>query len=598
MESKRPPPLPDSEQLVEKDHEGTAGKLEMMETALNAQSARASLVWITVMTGGYYLLSSISAIKDQHRLFLEMIKLPIVGIDIDLQNFLVGSPIAFSALHIYALYKAVLVAGTAGNYDKLVNKRPRPDWALHAYWHRLDLFFIARLFGPGRAGDRWVIVLVALAFACGLIVAPLCVLSVFFYTSLPMRVPLITGSQVLALVLSTLFTILAMWILRQQAKSAGRRILGRWLKRVAFTVILVIMSVLMLLPLVRARDGLRVAGIAVEAAAGRKIDLRSRDLRYADLTDAQLNGLNLDAANLSGAVLTGANLTGARMRGAILNDATLSRATLIETDLTDAKLRGAWLDDIVGDGLLLNAADLSGANLKRATLQGARMTFATLENVILDSAHLNMALLDYADLSVDTLDSTIFTAVSCRYCALRVRTMTRANMKVLEEADLYGSSLLIGADDRAPRCLLASDLPPPQAAGGWRATANQFSPQVFSELGLNNIENLRQRIQKRWDILKTLKHCEEAIPPFVPQGRPQLGRRVVEEACRLDAHAPYVARAALLRIRRHSVLFGPPSFDEGDVVRKLLDMNECPGANALTFKERDALIRKGLERFH
>lgn len=590
-----PSPEPEQPSSKEKEHDGTAGKLELLEAALNAQSARTSFLWGTMVTSGIYLMSSLGSITDRHRLLLNEIKLPIVGIDINLVSFLIGGPIVFCALQLYVLYKVILLISTIDCYGDRLDPRHREDWALKVYWHRLDLFFVPRLFMPGRTNDRLILGLITTVCMAGLVATPLFVLIGFYCSSLPMRVTSITLFQALTLLSSGACTVITILVLQKRAQIHRWAGLRRTLRYLTVFVAIAVPSVVLLLPWLRAGAGLRTPGftasVTASAPAGQVLDLHNRKLRHAVLTDARLENANLDGADLSGADLTGANLSGANLRGAILDEATLSKANLTGANLTEATLIKARMDQVVAIGASLNAADLTGADLKKAVLRGARMLFATLNGVDLSPASLHMALLDYAELSVNTLEDTDLTAVSCRFCTLRVRTMARVDVKALEGTDVYGLSLLMGADDEGPWCSLASDESTRIGDGGRTGAAPRLDPQIFSELGIGNTDKVRQRVEKRWKLLAGLPGCGDSVPPFVPWGVSVLRNRILNEACNPMEYAPYQARAVLLRLRRPVGLFGDQIPDDNEVVRTLLDPGKCPGARGLTTTERETLLR-------
>ena len=101
------------------------------------------------------------------------------------------------------------------------------------------------------------------------------------------------------------------------------------------------------------------------------VDLQGAHLRGIDLVSADLNDANLSDADLSNANLLDANLRGAELSNADLSDADLKYADLIEADLSNASLNGADLSD----ANLSNARGITKEQLEKQTenLKGAIM---------------------------------------------------------------------------------------------------------------------------------------------------------------------------------------------------------------------------------
>ena len=93
-------------------------------------------------------------------------------------------------------------------------------------------------------------------------------------------------------------------------------------------------------------------------------DLRGEDLIGADLAWADLSGANLAKADLSRASLARANLSGANLSGA-----NLAFAYLVDADLSGANLTGA---------------NLTGADLSGAKLRGADLTLVSIDSTVFD----------------------------------------------------------------------------------------------------------------------------------------------------------------------------------------------------------------------
>lgn len=95
-------------------------------------------------------------------------------------------------------------------------------------------------------------------------------------------------------------------------------------------------------------SGCNLAGVDLEKADLRGVDLSNANLVRADLEKANLSGANLSGANLSGADLEEANLSGANLRGANFTGADLEDAIFTGADVTGANFTGAKLKGAIG----------------------------------------------------------------------------------------------------------------------------------------------------------------------------------------------------------------------------------------------------------
>lgn len=95
-------------------------------------------------------------------------------------------------------------------------------------------------------------------------------------------------------------------------------------------------------------SGCNLAGVDLEKADLRGVDLSNANLVRADLEEVNLSGANLRGADLTGADLERANLSGANLRGANLPGADLEDAIFTGADVTGANFTGAKLKGVIG----------------------------------------------------------------------------------------------------------------------------------------------------------------------------------------------------------------------------------------------------------
>ncbi len=157
------------------------------------------------------------------------------------------------------------------------------------------------------------------------------------------------------------------------------------------------------------------------------VELRTINLARAPLSNTDFRNFQFDGANLTDVDMRNANLSGATLRGATLRRAKLSNAKLRGSDLSDAILIGADLSDAdlssiplldrVREGVITQRVEnllpymkhpvtgeelstLSTINASAMTfLNRADLTFANLTNSNLSQANLSEARLGGADLS-------------------------------------------------------------------------------------------------------------------------------------------------------------------------------------------------------
>lgn len=124
----------------------------------------------------------------------------------------------------------------------------------------------------------------------------------------------------------------------------------------------------------------------------RGAELSRSDLMFADLREARLSRSNLEKANLSFSNVAGADFSKAQMAKVDLSGADgLHRANLTQVFMRDGIISGTNLDSVDLTRSNLDGADLSGAKLRKAVLRFTSLRGADLRGVDLSKADLTGA---------------------------------------------------------------------------------------------------------------------------------------------------------------------------------------------------------------
>lgn len=129
------------------------------------------------------------------------------------------------------------------------------------------------------------------------------------------------------------------------------------------------------------------------------LNLRGRDLRYATLDRSDLHGADLTGATLREASLSGIRLQSAQLVGADLRGAKFWRLGEEDADFTPARLSWANFRRAKMQGANLHASVGYGANFSKAELTGAVLLAAQLQGADFQFADLTAANLTGADVA-------------------------------------------------------------------------------------------------------------------------------------------------------------------------------------------------------
>lgn len=187
------------------------------------------------------------------------------------------------------------------------------------------------------------------------------------------------------------------------------------------------------------------------------LNLRGRDLRYATLDRSDLHGADLTGATLREASLSGIRLQGAQLVGADLRGAKFWRLGEEDADFTPARL--SWAN--------FRRAKMQGANLHAAIGYGANFSKAELTGAVLLAAQLQGANFQFADMTAVNLTGADVTAARLNGAKLFASdfSQARAAGADYQGAWLIGTNFtgtdLAGADLRQGLIWMSA---PPQAA--------------------------------------------------------------------------------------------------------------------------------------
>jgi uncharacterized protein YjbI with pentapeptide repeats len=521
--------------------------------SINESAKHIDGVTLTFLATCVYIGVAVASATDELLLFGTSIALPLLGVQIPLNQFFVVAPALLLVLHLHLLLQQYLLAGKIGHLDRLMKEAgeegARDEASL--IFPLIPVVPVSLLLGPDY---HWLVrqLLRALFTATNLI--PAVLLLIIQIRFLPYHSAPITAWQEL-LVLSDLALLWYFYLLTPAggaARDRGLRI-WRWPAMLGFMFTLPMLYVSAILA--------QGPGTGYELRMGGRCSfpfLLHRDLKLreglatpeASRTDekagpsrghgADLHGRDLRGADLKGAVLTNADLRGARLDGAVLVNADLQLAeftpageleAVIDEELGEQKRRDLGRASKSGR---FSAASLRGARLGGAKLQGAKLILADLRGADLSDAHL-----EGAELSFSRLDRAVLTRVhgggadfahgSLDLADLRGADLRAANLSggSLVGADLTGARLaaadLTGVDMRGAHCAGAEA---PRADFSHAKTLGGDLRDAFLEraIGLP-----LQYLRLRWARLGSAAFCLDGMP--VPDGSDVRGARlgVVDE---------------------------------------------------------------------
>jgi uncharacterized protein YjbI with pentapeptide repeats len=401
---------------------------------LATTSATFAVAWV-------YIALALSRISDADYLTGFGQTLPLIGVTVPTEVFVLTAPLLILVLHLAVLVQWLLFQHTAGVFEQSMSSVTEEERR-----QQFDLypFVLTAWVVPART-DRSIRWPAAILIVAGMIIAPLFLLVATQVRTLAFHLPYLTMANRVTVFLD----ILAVWIyfpLSRLTRQKPRVLTGAI---VVTAVLLWYLSIDAVIPNSDVRslpkpfnltDKLRERRLdltgrnfnsTMETAVGSGgrlappgLDLQCKDLRYADLSHSTLVRPLLYGTNLRGARLietrflqssiesngtlaprghpscanpntsfaftfaSTADFTGQDLAQADFTGASLSGASFAGADLSNAKMEAVSLDNAN-----LKAADLRGANLKLSSLIREDLRYALLAGADLSGADLRGALL-------------------------------------------------------------------------------------------------------------------------------------------------------------------------------------------------------------
>jgi uncharacterized protein YjbI with pentapeptide repeats len=444
------------------------------------------------------------SITDRDLLYGSRVQLPIFGLAMSFDAFLLGAPILLIAIHYPLLLRLSRVRAKLLTLNSRIEEASDADGLIA---RTSSNFLIHWLIKP--AGSRLYRFLSSFIYVTAACLAPVLTLMLITVRTLPLHSAGLTGLQVFILSADIGLLALFHWGARRQIAVAFGAGLGVWVfaslvlclpdglfdrvgrriwpssvpfgiadsKRVAFLPTAFLLEngidnatgrpILFFSRNLIVADDLGWQGATTSSSksqvgdttAGRGANFRGRDLRYAILDRSNFRGADFSLANLTGASLIEANLSNARF-GCAAEDVDVFDQ-LWNLTAKRAKV-GRWLLDnancTVFDGARLDRADMRSSKFEQGQFRKPRLTGVSLVGTILDEADLSAV-----DLSLASLVGASLVSANMRGAVLIGADLTGATLlgANLAQAELrlaaLGSSRLDGANLYEAR-LIGADL--------------------------------------------------------------------------------------------------------------------------------------------
>jgi hypothetical protein len=185
--------------------------VDALERSLNDSATRVSMLWISFLVFGLYLVLAAGAVTDRQLLLESIVKVPGLNVDLPVVGFFLLPPVLFVIFHAYVLIQMLLLARTASVYNDALDRTVRVSIDNAAMRQRLTNTLFAQIFaGSPRERGGWVGRLLRFIAWITLAIAPVLVLLVFQFTVLPYHSHLITWT-IRLLILLDLIAVLVLW---------------------------------------------------------------------------------------------------------------------------------------------------------------------------------------------------------------------------------------------------------------------------------------------------------------------------------------------------------------------------------------------------
>ncbi|MEO1205036.1 MAG: pentapeptide repeat-containing protein [Pseudomonadota bacterium] len=464
---------------------------QSLVTAVNSASASTKGAWIAFLAFTAYLFVAVAGITHTDLLLNAPVSLPILQVDISLDQFFLFAPVLYVFVHFGVLFQHVSLAQKYALLDRQIEHlEAETGHSPHPLRFEAHSYFVTQAaIGPSR--KQFVSGLLDYTSWLSLAIVPVLLLLYFLVTFLPYHDAMTTWAHRFILMLDLIVVAVAGIFFAAPLNRFWSSLfytVTRYPFRMITSVLVMSSSVVFAFlvatipdsPLDRFATSLegfstpigasdRKAFVltntlfegTIDGVTGRARSLFSRSLIVTDADlvseDRGLNGeisLNLRGRDLRYAILDRSDLHGADLTGAKLTAASLQGTRLEDAMLVGADLRGALFWTSGQEDADFVPARLARANFRRAlmhgaNLHGARAHGANFSKAVMPGAVFLDARLQGADFQHADLVAANFTGATLDGARLTSAKLFGANFAKarLVAADLMNASL-IGVDFR------------------------------------------------------------------------------------------------------------------------------------------------------
>jgi uncharacterized protein YjbI with pentapeptide repeats len=486
--------------FLEKEARDEASDL-IKTTNLDLTQMRAELFFF--LAAVLFVAVTTLSITDRDLLFGTHVQLPIFGLSMSFDAFLLGTPLLLLAVHYALLLKCERIREKCRTINEFIQRaREEDSEGAHSLALKTASNFMAQWLITGTANSRLLRHLNFLIYVLSVCLAPVFTLLLLTIRTLPLHRSLLTSEQILTLAIAVGLLALLHGNTAHGKLRAGAMGLVTWTaaslifcipdspfdrigsslwpakvpfasseaNRVAFAPTAFLLEnrldnatgrpiLLFSRNLIVTDDRpARTAntGTPKRPAPGLQsseypgASFRGRDLRYATLDRSDFRGADFTLADLTGASIEEGDLRGATFGCAAENTEPF---TILWNFAFHRDEKGVWVDDAaqctVTTGLKLNRADLRGSHfvwgqLQKPSLFGVRLDGATLNGVDLSSVDLSLASLYSASLIGADLSGASRIGANLTAANLTGATLRNAELRLaaLGFARMDGSDLV------------------------------------------------------------------------------------------------------------------------------------------------------------
>ena len=174
-------------------------------------AVRVSTIWVTYLIFGLYLVIAVGNVTSRQLFVAELIKLPVLNVELPVVGFFFLAPILFVVLHAYVLLQLVLLAHTAAAYNDAVGYHCKIKADQERLRQRLANTLFAQMFaGSARQREGLLGILLNAVAWLVLVFFPVALLVVFELKFLPFHSYPLTWSHRIFIMID-LIMLLLLW---------------------------------------------------------------------------------------------------------------------------------------------------------------------------------------------------------------------------------------------------------------------------------------------------------------------------------------------------------------------------------------------------